>query len=54
VKAEYYGQFYYYDERFGGSLILGKKCLGEHQGSVRAVFIRKMTDWTAQSVIVNR
>jgi hypothetical protein len=37
VKAEYYGQFYYYDERFGSSLIFGKKCLGEHQGSVRAV-----------------
>ena len=73
---------------FGSSLIFRKKCLGEHQGSVRAVsrplqlllfsggfgnssravfgqfysfsdsfravFRQKMTDWTVQSVIVNR
>lgn len=73
---------------FGSSLIFRKKCLGERQGSVRAVsrplqlllflggfgnscrivfgqfysfsgsfravFRRKMTDWTIQSVIVNR
>ena len=73
---------------FDSSLIFRKKCLGEHQGSVRAVshplqlllfsggfgnscrivfgqfysfsgsfravFRRKMTDWTIQSVIVNR
>ena len=69
---------------FGSSLIFRKKCLGERQGSVRAVsrplnysyfqedlvivvgqylgsfthfrtvFRRKMTDWTVQSVIVNR
>ena len=73
---------------FDCSLIFRKKCLGERQGSVRAVsrplqlllflggfgnscrivfgqfysfsgsfravFRRKMTDWTAQSVIVNR
>ena len=73
---------------FGSSLIFRKKCLGERQGSVRAVsrplqlllflggfgnscrivfgqfysfsgsfravFRQKMTDWTIQSVIVNR
>ena len=88
MKAESYGQFHYHDGRFGSSVNYGKKCLGEHQGSVwavshphllllfsggfgnsfrivfgqfwsfsgsfRTVFIQKMTDWTVQSVIVNR
>jgi hypothetical protein len=45
----------------GSSLNLGKKSLGERQGSIRVVlahfrvvFGQKMTDWTALSVIVNR
>ena len=39
---------------FGCSLIFRKMWHRQHQGSVRAVFRRKMTDWTAQSIIVNR